>query len=166
MLESSYYTTSLRSLPFVRPRQSRLRMSREENTCARPRKRKRQGVSCKRDPCAVYVESSEELIYITAERGHWGVMLSELDELGRIICRRCVEAGRLIESKKVVYIPPTMQPTQDETVRRLWMESHRARPRLAARREMAVVHRRVRRTSEDAQTPSHSGEHRWWLRRP
>jgi hypothetical protein len=67
----------------------------------RPRKR-RKTIQHTRNPCSIYVTSCDELVYITAERGHWGTMLSELDELGRMICRRCVETKRLVEFRGVV----------------------------------------------------------------
>ena len=78
-----------------------------------------------RIPCSIYVSSLDELVYITAERGHLGVMLSELDELGVLICRRCIEAKNVVEFKGVIYIPPTIKPYEDENIKKLWIDSFR-----------------------------------------
>ena len=88
----------------------------------RPRKR-RKPIAHTRTPSSIYVTNSDELVYITAERGHLGVMLSELDELGKMICRRCVDTQRVVEFKGVIYIPPTIKPCENETLRRLWIQS-------------------------------------------
>jgi hypothetical protein len=88
----------------------------------RPRKR-RKTIQHTRTPCSIYVTSCDELVYITAERGHWGTMLSELDELGRMICRRCVETKRLVEFRGVVYMPPTIKACEDEALKKLWIQS-------------------------------------------
>ena len=87
-----------------------------------PRKR-RKTIAHTRTPCSIYVTNSDELVYITAERAHLGVMLSELDELGKMICQRCVKAKRLVEFKGVVYTPPTIRPCENDTLRKLWIQS-------------------------------------------
>jgi hypothetical protein len=74
-------------------------------------------------PKAIDVRTCEELIFLTAQRTHWGTMLSELDELGKMICRRCVFEKRLVEFKGVVYIPPTIKACENETLRKLWIQS-------------------------------------------
>lgn len=76
-----------------------------------------------RTPSSIYVTSCDELVYITAERGQWGTMLSELDELGKMICRRCVDAKRLVEFKGVVYIPPNIKACENKALRKLWIKS-------------------------------------------
>lgn len=99
------------------------RASRPDRTITlRPRKR-RKTITHTRTPCSIYVTNCDELVYITAERGHWGTMVSELDELGRMICRRCVETKRLVEFKHVVYIPPRIKPCDNEALRKLWIQS-------------------------------------------
>lgn len=102
-------------------------MEHTDKITLRPRKR-RKTVRRTREPFPVYVTTSHELVYITAERGHWGVMLSELDELGSMICRRCVAEGSVVEWGGVVYTPPATRPCENETFRQLWVESLRALP--------------------------------------
>jgi hypothetical protein len=71
----------------------------------------------------ICISSSEELMFLTAERGAWGIMLSELDELGRMIYKRCIKEEKVIEIKGVIYIPPQTKPCEDEYFRKLWIES-------------------------------------------
>lgn len=99
-------------------------MERErDRTITLRRRKRRKTITHTRTPCSIYVTSCDELVYITAERGHWGTMLSELDELGKMICRRCVETKRLVEFKGVVYTPPVIIPCDNEALRKLWTQS-------------------------------------------
>ena len=72
----------------------------------------------------VRVASVDELVYITAERKHLGVMISELDELGIMICRRCIKEKRVVEFHNVIYTLPTCPPCDDYDIRTLWIRSH------------------------------------------
>lgn len=88
----------------------------------RPRKSRRV-IAHTRVPCSISVTDSDELVYVTAERGHLGVMLSELDELGRMICRCCVESKRVVQFRDVIYMPPSINACQNECLKKLWMQS-------------------------------------------
>lgn len=89
----------------------------------RPRKRRKTITHTRTTICSIYVTNCDELVYITAERGHWGTMVSELDELGKMICQRCVQTKKLVEFKGVVYIPPGIKPCDNEALKKLWIQS-------------------------------------------
>ena len=97
-----------------------LNMGRERESTRK--RRKTLNITHNRVPSLIYVTSTDELVYITAERGHLGVMLSELDELGGMIYRRCIEKKTVVEFKGVIYMPPTIKPC-DEDFRKLWIQS-------------------------------------------
>jgi hypothetical protein len=50
-------------------------------------------------------------------------MLSELDELGKMICRRCIDAKQLVLFRGAIYIPPNIKPCDNDVIRNLWIQS-------------------------------------------
>jgi hypothetical protein len=71
----------------------------------------------------VGVTTVDELVYKTAERKQFGIMRSELDELGTMICRRAVKENRVTLYNNTIYtLTPAVQ-CSDEKLRVLWIAS-------------------------------------------
>lgn len=94
----------------------------EDVITLRPKQKKRK-VTHNRTRYSISLSSSDELMFLIAERGPWGIMLSELDELGKMIYKRCVKDEKVVEIKGVIYLPPQTKPCVDEDLRKLWIES-------------------------------------------
>ena len=95
----------------------------DENVITLHPKQKTRKVTHNRTRYSIYISSTEELMFLIAERGPWGIMLSELDELGKMIYKRCIKDEKVVEIKGVIYLPPQTEPCVDEDFRKFWIES-------------------------------------------